>query len=152
MGRNRDGTIFTSAARGDVRGNEDAGGLVGENTGSIIQCYATGDVSYGEGVGGLVSYNGGTIAECYAAGHVTGYEGEAGGLVANGPPDNVIRSFWDVETSACSESSGGVGLTTEAMQGAQIYLDAGWDFAGTWMICEGIDYPRLQWEQRVCTP
>ena len=152
VGRNRDGTIFTSAARGDVRGNEDAGGLVGENTGSIIQCYATGDVSYGEGVGGLVSYNGGTIAECYAAGHVTGYEGEAGGLVANGPPDNVIRSFWDVETSACSESSGGVGLTTEAMQGAQIYLDAGWDFVDTWMICEGVGYPRLQWEQRVCTP
>jgi len=150
VGRNRDGTILTSAAWGDVRGNEDAGGLVGENTGSIIQCYATGDVSYGEGVGGLVSFNGGTIAGCYAAGHVTGDEEEIGGLVGDFRPDNVIHSFWDVETSGCTVSAGGTGLTTEAMQSAQTYLDAGWDFADTWMICEGTDYPRLQWEQRVC--
>jgi hypothetical protein len=152
VGSNRDGAILTSAAWGDVSGNEDAGGLAGSNGGTIVQCYATGDVSYGEGVGGLVSFNGGTIMECYAAGHVTGDEEEIGGLVSGYRPDNVIRSFWDVQTSGCTESTGGIGLTTEAMQTAQTYLDADWDFAGTWMICEGLDYPRLQWEQRVCTP
>jgi hypothetical protein len=25
-----------------------------------------------------------------------------------------------------------------------------WDFADTWMICEGQDYPRLQWEGVAC--
>ncbi len=149
VGYNREGRILTSAAWGDVRGDEDAGGLAGSNGGIITQCYATGDVSYGEGVGGLVNYNGGTITECYAAGNVTGDE-HRGGLVSGGSKDKVLRSFWDIETSGRSGSDGGIGLTTEAMQTAQTYLDAGWDFAGTWMICEGFAYPRLQWEQRGC--
>ena len=26
----------------------------------------------------------------------------------------------------------------------------GWDFANTWTICEGLGYPRLQWEAVDC--
>jgi hypothetical protein len=26
----------------------------------------------------------------------------------------------------------------------------GWDFENTWTICEGVDYPRLQWEGVEC--
>ena len=65
-----------------------AGGLVGENNGTIRNCYATGEV-IGAGrddvlAGGLVGENNGTISNCYATGEVTGIGRDdvlAGGLV-----------------------------------------------------------------------
>jgi hypothetical protein len=42
------------------------------------------------------------------------------------------------------------GLTTAQMQSAAPFLAAGWDFATTWTICEGQDYPRLRWEGMEC--
>jgi len=36
------------------------------------------------------------------------------------------------------------------MQTAATFLDAGWDFNDVWTICEGKDYPRLQWESVKC--
>jgi len=32
------------------------------------------------------------------------------------------------------------------MQDLNTYLDAGWDFATVWSICEGTNYPRLRWQ------
>lgn len=104
-----------------------------------------------ESVGALAGANEGTILNCSVRGSVTGDEG-VGGLVggAQGNP-STDRSFWDVDTTGfAARSNGGVGLHTADLQRAQTYLDAGWDFVETWMICEGVDYPRLQWEQRDC--
>ena len=93
-----------------------------------------------------------TATACYAVGHVqvTGNEG-VGGLVGGASSTAVNGSFWDVDTTGFStRSNGGTGLPTAEMQTAQTYLDAGWDFDGTWMICEGLDYPHLKWEQHDC--
>jgi hypothetical protein len=153
VGVNR-GRIEACYASGNVtNGDDEAGGLVGSNGGSIAQCYARGDVTSHETSGGLVGYNTGSITACYAVGRVrvTGDEG-VGGLVggAHGNP-LTDSSFWDVDTTGfATRSNGGTGLHTVDLQMAQTYLDAGWDFVETWMICEGTDYPRLQWEQHNC--
>lgn len=36
------------------------------------------------------------------------------------------------------------------MQTRDTFTQAGWNFYTTWMICEGQDYPRLQWEGVEC--
>lgn len=57
-------------------GNWYAGGLAGDNSGTIERCYATGAVTGGyAGGGGLVGHNGGALArisECFSSGHVEG--------------------------------------------------------------------------------
>jgi hypothetical protein len=67
----------------------------------------------------------------------------------------VIYSFWDIQTSGRTSSQGGTGKTSDEMQTAGTFLEAGWDFVnetenGTediWWIDEGQDYPRLWWER-----
>ncbi len=44
----------------------------------------------------------------------------------------------------------GYGLPLLAGQMRQQASFADWDFQTVWAICEGIDYPRLQWEEIVC--
>ena len=68
------------------RGGEVAGGLVGDNGGTIDSCYATGAVKKGSGsVGGLVGFNvggGGQILRSYATGAAGGTRRtSAGGLI-----------------------------------------------------------------------
>jgi hypothetical protein len=80
------GTVASSCARCDVlEGTPQwVGGLVAVNYGTVSSCYATGSVQ-GEWVGGLVGYNGdGTIITSYATGVVKlqGSVGNAGGLVS----------------------------------------------------------------------
>ena len=90
VGENR-GLLSESYASGNVSGEDDVGGLVGNNSSGIIsQCYATGSVIGGNGkTGGLVgsnSYNNATILDSYATGPVYGGSGAyaaAGGLLGS---------------------------------------------------------------------
>ena len=66
-------------------GNNDAGGLIGANRGSITSSYATGSVAGRTRVGGLVGWNEGSnssITASYATGHVMGNTW-VGGLVGS---------------------------------------------------------------------
>ena len=95
------GSVTTSAT-----GGSNAGGLVGQNDGTISGCYATGTATAtGEGgrsgelerksAGGLVgNNNGGTISGCYATGTVeaTEEDGTGGGLV--GQNDGTISGCY----------------------------------------------------------
>jgi hypothetical protein len=172
VGENRSHkTIQGSFSAGSVVGSRDVGGLVGFGRGDVIDCYSTCSVSGGQYVGGLVGYlDSATIDSCYSTGHII-YEPiedldrdpSIGGLVgfgltphenASSPPFEVLRSFWDIETSGYTTSFAGTGLTTAEMQTAGTFLEAGWDFVdetanGTddlWWIAEGQGYPRLWWE------
>jgi filamentous hemagglutinin family protein len=84
VGYNKQGTINTSHATGNVTGNTNVGGLVGNSSGSVITDYATGSVTGSGGVGGLVGA-GGTISASYATGSVSGggYS-NVGGLAGDG--------------------------------------------------------------------
>jgi hypothetical protein len=155
IGDNSYGTVTNSYSTGFVTGNDGVGGLVGQSwDGRIINCYSAAEVTGDRIVGGLLGTNTGTVKNCYATGRVSGNRWPIAGLVAWRSSDEVIESFWDVQTSECSWSEGGVGKTTAEMQTAATFLAAGWDFVvetanGTkdiWTILEGEDYPRLLWE------
>jgi hypothetical protein len=127
--------------------------LVGFNVGTVADSYATGPVSGHQNIGGLVGDDAGrnpdistTIANCYSAGQVSGVVSTGGLLgIAHG---DVLQCFWDIETSGQMIAPAGTGLTTAQMKQQASFTD--WDFDTTWMICEGKDYPRLQWQRIQC--
>ena len=149
------GSITTSYSTVKVSGDREVGGLGGLNWGSITSSYSTGTVSGNTSVGGLVGFNRDHIITSYSMGVVNG-DVRFGGLVGeNSQYADISLSFWDVNTSAMSTSAGGIGKTTAEMQTTSTFLDAGWDFVDEtangpndiWKISEGLDYPRLWWEE-----
>jgi hypothetical protein len=138
---------FTDA---DVSGENNVGGLIGQNNATLSNCYATGAVTGDNYVGGLAGFNKEIISRCYSIGRVTGNDC-LGGLVAADDTHATVASFWDVQTSGLTVSAGGTGLTTAEMMTTKTFLDAGWDLPGEtangtadiWRIDEGRDYPRL---------
>lgn len=121
------------------------GGLVGTNNGSISDSYARGAVSGQEDIGGLVgnNYIDGTITNSYSTGAVSG-DSYIGGLVGyNYTEGNVTNSYWDMETSHQTDSDGGTGKNTANMKQQETYV--GWDFVATWAInaSENDGYPFL---------
>jgi hypothetical protein len=171
-------TITLSYALGTVTGERFVGGFAGEAaTATINDCYCRSDVTGGQMVGGFAGHAGskGHIARCYAASAVTAIDLDSsfvvpsvGGFVgfasqADNPcdgdcPISSSACFWDVDVSGTTEPLGNrpaepgnvTGLPTAQMQTAAPFVAAGWDFADTWTICEGTDYPRLRWEQVEC--
>jgi hypothetical protein len=164
VGLNVRGRITNCYSTGTVSGGSDVGGLVGvlqkQNYSAFItNCYSNGSVSGDRNVGGLVGSNIGTVTNCYSTGCVSGND-NVGGLVGNdvlcgsicdkfGCRDDCYygetnESFWDFQTSSPSTSAGGVGLTTAEMQAASTFI--AWGCGSVWTIEEGVDYPRLVWE------
>jgi hypothetical protein len=155
------GSITSSYSYAGVEGQSAVGGFVGRCApGEMVNCYARGDVVGQWYVGGLVGSNGarsgrdiGTIRNCYSASAILS-SSYKGGLLGADWGGEVSNCFWDIETSGRTTSNGGKGKTTDEMQSAGTFLDAGWDFVdetvnGTediWWILEGQDYPRLWWE------
>ena len=175
-------SISKCYAMNSVSGNESVGGLAGTNESSISQCYSSGTVSgsleigglvgwnyspgsitnsysqsnvlAGQYAGGLVGVNSGSISISYSSGNVAGTTMTVGGLAALNFT-TISASFWDIETSGQSSSSGGTGKTTANMKKRATFTSAGWDFVGEnangtqdiWRINENQDYPRLNWQQ-----
>ena len=134
--RSLKGFVTASWSSADVTAEQWVGGLVGYNNGTVTASCATGDVAAttdGSGAGGLVGRMGfgdNRITASYATGAVSGPGGAVGGLVGHAMPhDRVTASYWDTETSALTESGGGAGRTTAALQEPTGYagLYAAWD-------------------------
>jgi hypothetical protein len=123
-------------ATGDVRGNEDVGGFVGEDenstayNGYVRKSYATGDVTctgtgaqQAGGFGGNVQ---GEYTDCYAWGDVTGgTTNETGGfigLVGTGNP--TFTSCYSIGAATCDATPGGF---VGADSGTPTYTDCYWD-------------------------
>ena len=117
VGWNNNGTIMNSYATGSVSGEDNVGGLVGENVGTITNNYATSSVSGDSRVGGLVGFNrfGATITNSYATGSVSG-EDNVGGLVG----ENVGTITNNYATSSVSGDSRVGGLVGFNRFGATI--------------------------------
>ena len=148
-GSNDDAGLFAASSgtirnigleNASVSGGARVGGLVGSNSGIISNAYVKGNVAGDEHVGGLVGLNSGAanVAFTYAAALVSGTD-HTGGLIGETTAGVVSASYWDTEMSAHSNSDGGEGRTTAAMQLAATY--SGWDFAGTWAIINETTYP-----------
>jgi hypothetical protein len=151
------GAITQCFAAGAVSGSENVGGLAGVNNrmgGIILNSFSTGNVSGSTRIGGLVGTNYDTITNCYAAGDVEGIiiVGGLAGELWGGAAFNAC--FWDIQSSGLTDGVGSLdpdpagvtGTNTSLMQTLSTFTAAEWDFAGVWAICEGTDYPRLQWQ------
>ncbi|MCA9428716.1 MAG: hypothetical protein KC994_26800, partial [Candidatus Omnitrophica bacterium] len=152
IGRTEKGIVKESFATGSVSGLRGVGGIIGSyftpytREGYVLNCYSTGNVS-GEGsVGGLIGsivYQC-TVSNCYSTGLVDGTGEHIGGLVGRNDRSIVEGSFWDIEASGITSSSGGYGRTTSQMKSRRNYFD--WNFFSVWWIDEDRDQPRLYWE------
>jgi hypothetical protein len=92
----------------------------------------------------------GVISNCYSTGWVGSdfqWSFNLGGLVGRNTPGTISACFWDAGTSTQPTSDGGTGRTTPQMRTIDTFLNAGWDFVGTWCMPAN-DYPRLRWEDR----
>ena len=133
VGANWGDPVITSYAAVEVTGEENVGGLIGENNTTLSASYATGRVTGEENVGGLVGSNGSTIAASYATGTVRG-DRRVGGLVGRNTrlgssTGTVTASYWDTTTSQRTTSAGGQGRTTAQLQAPMDYtgLYANWN-------------------------
>ncbi len=164
-GENNSGIIEHSYALGNVSVHSSdrlpsVGGLVGWSIGStaiIKNCYARGNVysSYTGSFsseprsGGLVSQtqNGSTVENSYATGSATTNKGSSkGGLVAvkASTTDQIINSYYDIESSGNVDNGLGTPLTTLQMKTVSSFNN--WDFDNIWKIDEENNngYPSLR--------
>jgi len=88
VGKN-EGTVSDSYSTGSVTGDDYVGGLVGKNEGTVSNSYSTSSVSGNTRVGGLVGQNSAAVSNSYSSGSVTGSD-YVGGLVGRneGPVSN----------------------------------------------------------------
>lgn len=154
-----------SCENGSVQGSKDrVGGMVGDfrSSGSVMRNSYTSNISvigttsssFVGGVAGVIS-QGATMENCYSNSSVTSTTSSKGGLTgyigAGSGENSITNSFWDIEASGQATSAGGIGLTTEQMQTAQTFIDAGWDLelnedgSPVWILEDG-KYPKLWFE------
>ena len=171
IGQGYNARLSADFSTAEVHGDNDVGGIAGALRGGYepysvgaINCYAQGPVVGRDRVGGLVGSAHSDIVRCYTSGSISGYS-EVGGLVGVQESTSLIydSSFWNASVnpslkgvgSIVLDPCGVIGQTTENMQQAGTYLNAGWDFIGEttngyediWRMCvDGVDYPRLFWE------
>jgi hypothetical protein len=58
----------------------------------------------------------------------------------------LTANVWDSDVCAQPTSACGTAMPTDQLQTISTYQ--GWDFQNTWRICDGTNYPRLQWEPK----
>jgi hypothetical protein len=133
------GGLLRSYATGSVTGRFGSGatgGLVGEtySTSQITDCYATGTAA-GNAAGGLIGDNNGSVGSSYSTGKPVGLDYTGGFVGADGSaPGSLTNTYWDTTTSGITNLSQGAGniandsgitgLTTEQLQSG---LPAGFD-------------------------
>lgn len=155
IGDNDTATVSITYATGSVSGSNYVGGLVGYNYGTVNASYARGTVTGTSNVGGLAGINDNhTISDSYSAGSVSGTSAVGGLVGSTSNSSTVTHSFWDISTSGQATSAAGLGMTTAQMQQQTNFTSAtsangsvnpSWDFAGTWVMYNGLTDPLLQY-------
>ncbi len=153
------GTMVGCFSRSEVAGSNAGGVICFAEDDDIESCYFDGSIS-GSGIGGFASRGNGAsrIRDCYCVAAIAGAS-KAGAFVRYLDWSvQVSDCFWDktvfaedrnIENVSEAQKAGITGLDTAALQSGQTLREAGWDFVGTWVSCEG-DYPRLWWEEVEC--
>ena len=149
------GVITYSHADVDVTdiGGYETGGLTGDNHAVIVSSYSTGRVTGDDEVGGLVGDNEGAgIIYSYATGSVTG-NGQVGALVGDNSGSLIRSSYWNTQTSGRSNGVGtgpsiGIeGKTTAELRSPTWYhgIYSDWHHAGdVWDFGTSTQYPTLK--------
>ncbi len=149
IGRNVDSDILDCYSSANINGHLRVGGLIGWCSSSLVKdCYNVGQIDALIYAGGLIGYSYKTnIINTYSTGSISGGR-DLGGLIGYNYTSTVTGSFWDIESSGISRSSGGTGKTSSSMKLESTYTDSGWNFTDTWMIDAEYNngYPTLKWQ------
>lgn len=138
------------------------GGFAGENDGGVISnCYLQGYINASDSIaGGTVGSNSGTIEQCYFAGYMHSQYNNAGAIVGSDDGGTYTACFWDITQEPGitgvgnlePDPNGVIAESTENMQTASTFINAGWALTSPdnilevydWRLCEdGSSYPRL---------
>ena len=134
-----------SFATGNVNATgDDAGGLVGQllTQTTIIDAYARGNVKGENNVGGFVGENvASTIQNGYAVGKVDGVGNNVGGFAGGDQRGDNTANFYDAQTTGQSHSTGATPKSTVEMKTQATFK--GWNFTSTWSL-EKDDYPTFR--------
>lgn len=148
LGYCSDFNVYRSYATGDVYGTSEVGGFIGRasNPMAIYDSYATGDVHGTTEVGGFIGeiwdyWYPVTLRRCYSTGEVTG-DNDIGGFCSD--DESIYNSYWNIDTSGLTYSGDATGLSDVDFKKQSSFVS--WNFSETWSICEGTNYPRLQWQ------
>jgi len=147
---NDQSVIENSFSMGNVRGKYYLGGLIGSTdidtkNSYVNNCYSTGEVRGKDIVGGFIGYNNGIVNYCYSVGNVYGDGIEVGGLIGrSNKDDNVLHSFWNIESSNQTNSEGGIGKNTTQMRNKSMFMVSDWDMDNIWNIIDSFTYPFLK--------
>lgn len=116
----------------------DAGTFVGYNSsrGEIYNCYANGNVTGNYNLGGFVGQNTGLIENCYSLGTAEGAGDNIGGFVGYNPGSGTETScYWNTDLSENTSTGGdALGKTTLEMKTESTY--DGWNFTTIWDMCD----------------
>ncbi len=77
VGFNR-GTVSNCNITGNINGANQVGGIVGDNRGKITYCFSSINVNGDQEIGGIVGANGKAVSNCHSDGNVSGYLGVGG--------------------------------------------------------------------------
>jgi hypothetical protein len=101
VGHFRDGIIKSCGVKnGKISSDHTAGGLVGNNFGTVINSYSNTTEVYGPvSGGGLIGENFGNLTNCYATGAAQAYH-QAGGLVGYLMEGNIVNCYAAANISA----------------------------------------------------
>ncbi len=128
-------------------------GVLGAYGLGINNCYSLCKIKVGDnswGIGGLVGYNnGGNINNSYSAGNDT--------VGINSPENGALVGYnWyqaiGIKNSYFLDISGRDNNLGEPLTDSQMKQQAsfaGWDFINIWTIREGLNYPRLAWDNSI---
>lgn len=122
---------------------------------NISNSFATGNLSGNENIGGLIGEIGTDLhlSNTYSTGKIIGNGNNLGGLIGlyyATNKNNIISSYWDTQTSGVTSPTCGpntipdqcgIAKTTTDMYKQSTY--DGWNFVSTWNINEGQSYPWL---------
>ncbi len=135
---------------GDVSSNgaelRNTGGFIGKAKSytKVENCYSKGRVSGIENTAGFCGMidEYASIRNCYSIGSVTGEDNTGGFCGFSENIGQINDSYWDIESSGVSFSSGGTGRTRSEMMIKASFEN--WDFEEIWCLSEGKSYPKLK--------
>lgn len=145
LGGQNYGSVSSCFMKGNIEGNAYVGGLVGIQNGKLDKCYAMGAIKGDSRVGGLTGMNQGAISESLSAAAVRGAS-LTGALVGRNYRDGTVAEncFWDRTLCAVNLPGDSAGRSTAEMFQQATYAAKAWDFTQVWKITEGKSYPALR--------
>ena len=153
------GTISECYVQGNIEtrltknsNTNNTGGIVGMLTnGQINNCYSNVCITarqsaymWAGGIAGTIGKNG-VVNNTYAYGNINSVgRGGICGVSATG--STITNSFYDRNTTGCTDTGKGIPKTTLGMKMQSIYTD--WDFDNVWGMSDDINdgYPYLRWQ------